>query len=76
MMGGISETLKLRLERDNQNLMRCPFCGSRADIRHTFGCTYPGCYFVMCRGCGMSSDNYSSSEKALTAWNNRVLAAV
>ena len=59
-----------------QTLKRCPFCGSKAEIRHVQAYRkkntnqYLG-YFVLCTNCLTSGDNYSSEKLAANAWNRR-----
>lgn len=60
-----------------EELKPCPFCGGKAEIRHT----QPVCdkktnkqcgYFAMCLTCLTTSDNYNSDEACAEHWNRRV----
>ena len=60
-------------------LKPCPFCGSKADVKSTTPITHErqeyygyGGYFVMCRGCFTSGNNYPTEQEAREAWNRRV----
>lgn len=44
----------------------CPFCGGPAQII----AGAPGCYYVRCEGCSVTSDD-GSRERVITKWNTR-----
>ena len=48
-------------------LKSCPFCGGKAEIRETM---HYG-FFVMCKRCLTSSDNYKDEDFAIQHWNSR-----
>ena len=61
-----------------EGLRACPFCGSQADVKNTIPITHEkreaygyGGYFVMCRVCLTSGNNYPTEMKAIEAWNRR-----
>jgi Lar family restriction alleviation protein len=55
----------LELE-DKEEILKCPFCGSKADIN-----TVGNKYFVRCHDCLIETPLYSSSEEVIAAWNRR-----
>ncbi len=59
-----------------QTLKPCPFCGGKAEVRHTKpykgnNDNYYYGFFVICSGCLTSSDNYPSEQTAADHWNTR-----
>jgi Lar family restriction alleviation protein len=55
----------LELE-DKEEILKCPFCGSKADIN-----TVGNKYFVRCHDCLIETPLYSSYEEVIAAWNRR-----
>ena len=61
-----------------QTLKPCPFCGGKAEIRHVQAYyddkrgKYLG-YFVICKNCLTSGDNYATEAQAANAWNRRTI---
>ena len=55
-------------------LLQCPFCGSTEEqkrgvkLAQQYGRAN---YYVMCHGCGVSTDYFSKSKDAINAWNRR-----
>ena len=73
-------------ERLNSELLPCPFCGGKAEIRNETVCDTPrDCYevvFVKCLECGASTEKkvsdgyyelYCSDEEIAELWNRRVM---
>ena len=52
-------------------LKRCPFCGSRASVRHVRLKYATDYYFAICRNCGIRTRKYKTDKKARAAWNRR-----
>lgn len=61
--------MKVTLEVE---LKPCPFCGGKPEIHQTERWETYGGYFVMCRECLTSGNNYSSKNIAVEKWNRRV----
>ena len=69
----------------NKELKPCPFCGCKAnigafkaryyrtirDFKDGNNSTSNSSYSIFCRGCEMKTLNYSDSDKAIAAWNDR-----
>jgi Lar family restriction alleviation protein len=47
-------------------LKRCPFCGGNADVYEAGQLRW-----VHCHGCGAESDECTSDDAAIAAWNRR-----
>lgn len=63
----------------NINLKNCPFCGGDASLTHKeLSYDHPNGSVVKCKNCGARGEwfpvdaAYSSDEKAIAAWNNRI----
>jgi Lar family restriction alleviation protein len=66
---------------DQQELKRCPFCGSEAVINYvephkhsiaTFMPDYEGGHFIECTGCTAAIAGGPDRQEAIAAWNRRV----
>lgn len=63
------------LKAANEQLMTCPFCGSKAHIEEHVFHTYRATYGVRCdnENCLAESDQfYDTTGEAVAAWNTRV----
>ncbi len=57
---------------DNVPLMRCPFCGGKAEIVDLGGIGF-GRYFARCTKCYVNQDTlYPQKYLARKAWNRRI----
>lgn len=58
------------LNMNNIELLPCPFCGRRAELRHD----KEGFSFVICSndGCYVRTNSCLNDNKAITLWNNRM----
>lgn len=61
----------------NDNLLICPFCGSKADIRRYSAVKAPDGglgYLPYCTGCGIHPPcSFFTIEDATNWWNDRVI---
>ncbi len=61
------------------DLLPCPFCGGKADwyiatadlFAQQMGCGLSEKNSVECEGCGASSFEHKTRERAIKAWNTR-----
>ena len=57
-----------------KQLLACPFCGNTEKTKRGVKLTQQygrANYYVMCHGCGVSTDYFSKSKEAINAWNRR-----
>jgi len=45
-------------------------CGYSAVLKHTYASIY-SMYYVECTNCGLKTKEYSSTKKAIKAWNKK-----
>lgn len=56
------------------DVLPCPFCGNTEKEKRGVKLTQQygrANYYVMCHGCGVSTDYFSKSKDAINAWNRR-----
>ena len=60
-----------KMDREDEKLKPCPFCGGEAFIYGVFGMFAIGCKDYGCRGCVYDGKKYNYKVQAMTAWNRR-----
>lgn len=59
------------------NLKPCPFCGSKAELKHGTSAIFDTYAYVQCKDCGAKtydmymSTAYSCDDKVIELWNRR-----